>query len=125
MAVSRTEQFLVSLRTMPPEAVQGFVDVLGKFFHKPIYERSKMATCTYCSQEMLTADGCSKNLAVKYKRPGRLGTPEFIPTIEVKGDDRCHDCGAKPSHKHHPGCDAERCPKCKGQLISCRCPILA
>ncbi len=34
---------------------------------------------------------------------------------------RCHDCGIQDGGSHHPGCDAERCPRCKGQLISCGC----
>ena len=36
---------------------------------------------------------------------------------------RCHDCGIenKKGNVHHWGCDMERCPKCKGQLISCGC----
>lgn len=128
MPISWTEQFVIALRTMPLEAVEGFVKVYSEFFHKPLYERENMAVCSTCSQEMLTADGCTKNLTVKYKRPGRpgrLGDPEIMTTIEVKGKEPCHDCNAKPAHKHHPGCDMERCPKCKGQLISCRCPILA
>lgn len=33
----------------------------------------------------------------------------------------CHDCFVKKGHYHIPGCDVERCPKCKGQLISCDC----
>ena len=36
---------------------------------------------------------------------------------------RCHECGARPGHYHHVGCDAERCPVCGGQLISCDCDI--
>lgn len=36
---------------------------------------------------------------------------------------RCHDCGIenRVGNLHHFGCDVERCPKCKGQLISCNC----
>ena len=33
----------------------------------------------------------------------------------------CHDCLAEEGKIHEPGCDMERCPKCKGQLISCDC----
>lgn len=38
-------------------------------------------------------------------------------------NDNCHDCGIKngQGHYHHLGCDMERCPKCKGQLIGCDC----
>jgi len=33
----------------------------------------------------------------------------------------CHDCGARCGQLHVLGCDMERCPACRGQLISCRC----
>src|SRR5581483_5546310 len=33
----------------------------------------------------------------------------------------CHDCAAIKGQFHVPGCDVERCPKCKGQSISCDC----
>jgi len=33
----------------------------------------------------------------------------------------CHDCEARRGQFHVPGCDMERCPACRGQLISCRC----
>jgi hypothetical protein len=34
---------------------------------------------------------------------------------------RCRDCMASDGNFHHPGCDQEECPKCRGQLISCGC----
>ena len=33
----------------------------------------------------------------------------------------CHDCAARPGQYHVPGCDAERCPRCMRQAISCGC----
>lgn len=34
---------------------------------------------------------------------------------------KCQDCGVAPGQRHQPGCDVERCPLCKGQLITCGC----
>lgn len=34
---------------------------------------------------------------------------------------KCPDCGAKVGEKHQGGCDVQRCPLCKGQLLTCNC----
>ena len=33
----------------------------------------------------------------------------------------CGECDVQEGEYHEPGCDMERCPHCKGQLISCGC----
>jgi hypothetical protein len=33
----------------------------------------------------------------------------------------CHDCSVTEGQFHCDGCDAERCPRCSGQLLSCDC----
>lgn len=38
-------------------------------------------------------------------------------------DETCHDCGCAVGEQHMMGCDAERCPSCGGQFISCDCDI--
>lgn len=36
----------------------------------------------------------------------------------------CGDCLVEEGELHKFGCDMERCPKCKGQLISCGCKVI-
>jgi len=33
----------------------------------------------------------------------------------------CGDCATELGELHKDGCDVERCPRCGGQFISCRC----
>lgn len=35
----------------------------------------------------------------------------------------CHDCAIVAGQLHVPGCDAEQCPRCQTQLITCACTV--
>lgn len=66
-----------------------------------------MVVCDYCDQEM-NDENISCILMDDGGVPSDLSRP-------------CPDCHCRPGGWHHPGCDVERCPKCKGQRISCDC----
>ena len=72
-----------------------------------------MTKCKLCSKEMTKAKGC----ILRFYTINR----EVYPAIPYKQKQKCHDCGILSGRFHHIGCDMERCPKCKGQFISCDC----
>lgn len=65
-----------------------------------------------------TVNTCEGNAEVEYPDGVKIASSDFHMAEE---SGRCHDCNIKHGGKHHPGCDAERCPRCNGQLISCGC----
>lgn len=76
-----------------------------------------MAKCRDCGFDMKKAISCEKVYLVKNGKLYKRNTTYY----DV--NKRCHDCGIinKKGNIHHYGCDIERCPICKGQLISCGC----
>jgi len=58
-----------------------------------------------------TIDGTTYK-RVPYGREGR----GWVPDART-----CGDCAASRGQLHVPGCDLERCPACRGQMITCGC----
>jgi len=78
--------------------------------------KEKGAKCVDCNGYMNKVAGCKVSTI-------ELLDGKTFARIPYEGgwgsDGRCHDCGAKVGHLHHVGCDVERCPRCRLQLISC------
>lgn len=77
-----------------------------------------MAYCPECDKDMGNANTCTfPYLQFDDGKILKRNTTYF------DNNDFCHDCGIenKKGNLHHYGCDMERCPRCKGQLIGCDC----
>jgi hypothetical protein len=72
-----------------------------------------MAVCEDCSQDMLSAPGCSVDALI-------LQGQRYSRRTARRGR-RCGDCNAAGARFHHLGCDLEDCPRCGHQLITCGC----
>jgi hypothetical protein len=81
-----------------------------------------MATCTYCSQEMIGGSSCSLEVLHRDGGPFPLAKVAARDLRKVgEGAGGCGDCGAPKGGFHHLGCDQQRCPSCGYQMISCGC----
>ena len=85
-----------------------------------------MAACSYCLREMIDEATTTCTVGdVGY--PDGTGSKPVVYGQETRfgstyvAEARCHDCNVVPGAFHHPGCDWEECPRCRGQIISCGC----
>jgi hypothetical protein len=79
-----------------------------------------MAVCRWCEQEMTTASSCTVGVFHIEGRPVQMiafGSEPGPPTLCL----RCGDCGVVRGGHHHLGCDVQRCPLCRGQMMTCGC----
>jgi len=80
--------------------------------------------CRTCKRELAQGVGCVHfwifHKGKRYRRIKVGGKGDF-----AEGEDKetswCGRCVSKMGQYHHAGCVCERCPVCRGQLISCDC----
>lgn len=78
-----------------------------------------MAVCPWCSREMTVASSCGVEVLHQHGEPVAM-IPWRRGRQRGEGE-RCHDCGVRPGGFHHLGCDMQRCPLCRRQMMSCGC----
>ncbi len=84
-----------------------------------------MAVCGVCERDMLETDTCEEVpvevVGGRELAPIPFGDAKDLMPEDAKAGGRCHDCNVADGGFHHAGCDAEACPNCGGQLLSCGC----
>ncbi len=72
---------------------------------------------------MIPNNGCLfSHIELNGKRYKRIKSGDAGDYAYNDGRDNiCHDCNVGVGQYHHFGCDLERCPICREQLISCDC----
>ena len=73
-----------------------------------------MNACKYCNEEIGNIEGCMISHV-------KIGKEIYKRRKAYPIESQCHDCGTGWGKFHHPGCDMEDCPKCRGQMIWCEC----
>jgi len=112
--------------------------ILKCAFCKPIEKRSYEAAlleaesmgwdvkCMGVARQYMNPPTCPYNY-VKigdkiYKRDNGNIFDDHV-SLDRLTDEHCHDCGVLYGRIHHVECDCERCPRCRRQLLSCKCAI--
>ena len=77
--------------------------------------------CKICKREYKSTLGCNPYI-VRLRGKDYPSIPFKGPGDKYEGDSTettCPDCGTPEGKTHHSGCDIERCPVCKGQMLMC------
>jgi hypothetical protein len=84
-----------------------------------VHHRTPLDYCEFCHLDISKVVSCTvtelKINGLAYDRIVRENSEGYDSYGE------CHDCGIIYGGIHHLGCDMEKCPSCKLQLISCPC----
>lgn len=78
-----------------------------------------MAVCKWCEEEMTAGGSCS--VAELHRQGERVAMVRFGDERAEMGTPSCGDCGVRRGGLHHLGCDLQRCPVCRCQMMSCGC----
>ncbi len=77
--------------------------------------------CERCKKETKQTNSCIKYV-IEYE--GGIRAKPFRyedPSQAEVAYNHCPSCRVRPGGYHHLDCPEEKCPCCKGQLISCEC----
>jgi len=64
--------------------------------------------------------------------PAKIAAAQRIKTVNLEGAvyertpsvwARCPDCAVAAGQLHVVNCDQEKCPRCRGQFLSCLCKM--
>lgn len=76
--------------------------------------------CILCGQKIGSSGCLFKILEYKGRKYKRIKFGESV-RFPINGHKKCPDCQVEVGQYHHFGCDWEECPRCGGQLLTCKC----
>lgn len=88
--------------------------------HKFIYRNKFKQECPKCGGRIGLTLGCRvRSITYQGKMYQRVKVGDPGDIFVGKKNAICYDCAARFGRRHHYGCEAERCPICGEQYISC------